>query len=345
MSNVLVTGGSGLIGSHAIVQLLSAGHQVRTTVRSLAREAEVRAMVKEGGVEAGDRLSFAVADLESDAGWAEAVAGCDYVLHLASPFPAELPKHEDELIIPAREGTLRVLRASRDAGVKRVVLTSSFSAIEYDSKLPKNAYDETNWTDLNRTDLSPYTKSKTMAERAAWDFIATEGGGLELSVINPVGVLGPTLSRNISTSISIIKTMLTGAMPGTLKIYMGVVDVRDVADLHIRAMTNPLAKGERFIASAGDAMLMFDYVKVMKAHMGANGKKLPRFQLPSWLVRLLAIREPRLRQALPHLGVISNGTSEKAKRLLGWTPRSREEAIIASAESLVRLGLLDDAHS
>ncbi|MGA2601186.1 MAG: NAD-dependent epimerase/dehydratase family protein, partial [Bryobacteraceae bacterium] len=193
MSTVLVTGGSGFIGSHSILQLLAAGHQVRTTVRSLKREGDVRAMLKEGGAEPGDQVSFFAADLENDAGWAEAVGGCEYVLHVASPFPASIPKHEDELIVPAREGALRVLRAAREAGVKRVVLTSSFAAIGYGQTPPTAPFNETNWTDPNGEGVLPYAKSKTLAERAAWDFIAKEGRGLELAVVNPVGVFGPVL--------------------------------------------------------------------------------------------------------------------------------------------------------
>src|SRR3984957_2716599 len=201
MSTVLVTGGSGFIASHSILQLLAAGHQVRTTVRSLKRESDVRAMLKEGGAEPGSRLSFIAADLENDAGWAQAVAGCEYVLHVASPLPPSVPKNEDELIVPAREGTLRVLRAARDAGVKRVVQTSSFAAIGYGHEPQTSPFNETDWTNPNEPDVQPYVKSKTLAERAAWDFIAKEGGGLELSVINPVGVLGPVLGADYSTSI------------------------------------------------------------------------------------------------------------------------------------------------
>jgi nucleoside-diphosphate-sugar epimerase len=196
MSTVLVTGGSGFIGSHSILQLLAAGHLVRTTVRSLNRESDVRAMLKEGGVEPGDRLSFIAANLESDAGWSEAVAGCEYVLHVASPFPPNIPRHEDELIVPARDGALRVLRASRDAGVKRVVLTSSFAAIGYGHKQQETAFNETSWTDPTGDDVQAYARSKTLAERAAWDFVSNEGGDLELSVINPVAVFGPVLGSD-----------------------------------------------------------------------------------------------------------------------------------------------------
>src|SRR6478672_29127 len=185
MSTVLVTGGSGFIGSHCILQLLAAGHRVRTTVRNPKREADVRAMLRGGSAE-GDRLSFVTADLEHDSGWQEAVAGCDYVLHVASPFPLNVPKDENELIVPARDGALRLLRAARDAGIKRVVLTSSFAAIGYGHEPRAIPFDETMWTNPDGDDVPPYAKSKVLAERAAWDFVAREGGGVELSVINPV---------------------------------------------------------------------------------------------------------------------------------------------------------------
>ncbi|MFZ0911009.1 MAG: aldehyde reductase [Candidatus Acidiferrales bacterium] len=343
MSNpILVTGGSGFIGSHCILQLLAAGHQVRTTVRSLKREGDVRAMLKEGGAVPGDRLSFFAADLENDAGWPEAVAGCEYALHVASPFPASVPKHEDELIVPAREGALRVLRASRNAGVKRVVLTSSFAAIGYGQEPRQKPFDETNWTDPNASDVLPYAKSKTLAERAAWDFIAKEGGNLELSVVNPVGVFGPVLGPDYSTSILFVQRMMDGAVPGCPQLYFGAVDVRDVSDLHVRAMTEPAAKGERFLAVAGDFLSVLDMAKILKRRMGAAAKRVPTRELPNWLVRLAALRDPAVKQILPELGKHKNGTNEKAKRLLSWSPRSNEESIVATAESLLRLGLLKD---
>ena len=342
-STILVTGGSGFIGSHCILQLLAAGHNVRTTVRNLKREGDVRAMLKEGGAEQGDRLSFVAADLEADAGWPEAVTGCDYVLHVASPFPPDVPKHEDELIVPAREGALRVLRASRGAGVKRVVLTSSFAAIGYGHKPQGAPFNETNWSNLDGEGVTAYVKSKTLAERAAWDFLANDGGSLELSVVNPVGVFGPVLGPDYSTSILIVQRMMDGAMPGVPRLYFGIVDVRDVADLHIRAMTHPGAKGERFLAVAGDFMSMLDIAKVLKHHMGASGKRVPARQLPDWLVRLAALRDPAVKLIVPELGKMKNATGEKARRVLGWTARSNEEAIVATAESMVRLGLLKDS--
>jgi nucleoside-diphosphate-sugar epimerase len=337
---ILVTGGSGFIAAHTILQLLSAGHRVRTTVRSLQREPQVRAMLKQGGAEPGDRLAFLAADLQSDAGWPQAVAGCDYVLHVASPFPAHVPKHEDELIVPAREGALRVLRASRDAGVKRVVLTSSFAAIGYGQPPQSAPFNETNWSNTTGTDVTAYVKSKTLAERAAWDFIAKEGGSLELSVVNPVAVFGPVLGPDYSTSILLIQRLMSGTVPGSPRLSFGVVDVRDVADLHIRAMTHPGAKGERFLAVAGEFMLIRAMAMVLRERMGDAGKKVPTRQLPDWLVRLAALRDPAVKQILPELGKLKNGSNEKAKRVLGWTPRSSEEAIVSAAQSLLLLGLL-----
>src|SRR3984957_6415341 len=343
MSKVLVTGGSGFIGSHAIVQLLAAGYEVRTTVRDLKREGEVRAMLRNGGAEPDGRLSFVAANLTSDTGWAEAVAGCEYVLHVASPLPPAVPKHEDELIVPARDGALRVLRAARDAGVKRVVLTSSFAAVGYGYKPQSAPFDETNWTHLDGDDVAPYTKSKTLAERAAWDFIAKEGGRLELSVVNPVGVFGPVLGADYSASILIVQRLMDGALPGSPKLSFGIVDVRDVVDLHIRAMTIPAAKGERFLAVAGDFLWMREIARVLINRMGSDARRVPTRELPNWMVRLASLRDPAIKLILPELGKRKNATNRKARQLLGWTPRSNEEAITATAESLVRLALLNDS--
>ena len=335
---VLVTGGSGFIATHCILQLLNAGYRVRTTVRSLARETDVRAMLREGGVEAGERLTFVSAELSADAGWSDAVAGCTYVLHGASPTPSGDQTREEDGVRPAVDGNLRVLRASRGAGVKRVVLTSAFGAIGVGHKPQTRPFNETDWSDLN-SNVAPYQKSKTLSERAAWKFIAEEGAGLELSAVNPVAVLGPALGPDYSHSIRLIQRMMDG-MPGCPKINSGFVDVRDVADLHLRAMTNSAANGERFLAISGESMWMIDVAKVLKRRLGAAARRVPTWELPNWLIRINALRDPAMKMVVPHLGVIMNATCEKATRLLGWTPRPNEEAIVATAESLIKLGLL-----
>jgi dihydroflavonol-4-reductase len=336
---VLVTGGSGFIGSHCILQLLAAGYRVRTTVRSLNRETTVREMLKTGGAEPGERLSVVVADLMANDGWPEAVAGCDFVLHVASPFPAGEPKHADELIIPARDGTLRVLRAARDAGVKRVVLTSSFAAIGYGRRPTDQPFSETIWTDPN-SGVRAYVKSKTLAEHAAWDFIEQEGDGLDLSVVNPVGVFGPVLGPDYSSSIQIVQRLMAGAIPSIPRLSFGIVDVRDVADLHLRAMTNPSASGERFLAAADEAMTLQEIARVLKNRMGDAASLVPTRTIPNWVMRLTALIAPSTKQVVPSLGKMRKTTNEKARRVLSWEPRSNEEAIVATAESLVRLGLL-----
>ncbi|MBS1806165.1 MAG: aldehyde reductase [Acidobacteria bacterium] len=340
MTTVLVTGGSGFIASHTILQLAAAGYKVRTTVRNLSRENEVRAMLRQGGAEPGDQLSFVAADLMSDAGWPAAVSGCEYVLHIASPFPSQIPKDENELIVPARDGALRALKASRDAGVKRVVLTSSFAAIGYGHLSRQQPFTETDWTNTAGDDVMPYTKSKTLAERAAWDFINREGAGLELAVVNPVGVFGPVLGPDYATSIMLVEKMLNGALPGVPRMCFGVVDVRDVADLHLRAMTNNAAKGERFLAVAGDFLWLVEIARALKERMGERARRVSTRQLPNWLVRLARFKDPAVKQIIPELGKWKNATSEKAQRVLGWTPRSREESVVATAESLVKLGLI-----
>jgi nucleoside-diphosphate-sugar epimerase len=336
---VLVTGGSGFVGTHCIVQLLNAGYRVRTTLRSLKREAEVRTMLREGGAKGVEGLSLVVADLMADTGWTEAVQGCTYVLHVASPFPAKAPKHEDELIVPAREGTLRVLRNSRDAQVKRVVLTSSFAAIGYGHPPQETPFDETSWTNVDDKNVSAYAKSKTLAERAAWDFIAREAGGLELSVINPVGIFGPTLGADYATSIMLVQRMMDG-FPACPKLSIGLVDVRDVAALHLLAMTHSAAKGQRFLAVAGNFISLLEAAKILKARMGASARKVPTREAPNWLLHVGALFEPSIKGILPELGKRKNATNAKAKSVLGWVPRTNEEAVVASAESLVRLGLL-----
>lgn len=337
---VLVTGGSGFIAAHCIVQLLEAGYDVRTTVRTALRETEVFAMLRAAGLTDLTRLSFAHADLMADDGWAAAVEGCRYVLHVASPFPLAVPKHENELIVPARDGALRVLKASRDAGVKRVVLTSSFAAVGYGAADIGRPFTEANWTRPDAPGVSAYVKSKTYAERAAWDFIAREGNGLELSVVNPVGVFGPVLGPDFSTSIEVVKRMMDGQVPGVPQLSFGVVDVRDVADLHLRAMTRPEANAERFLCVAGDFMSLLEIARTLRAEMGSAARRVPTKVLPNWLVRVAALFDRSLGQIVPELGRSRNASNDKARRVLGWSPRSNTEAVVATAQSLLDLGLL-----
>lgn len=337
---VLVTGGTGFIAQYCILALLKAGYQVRTTVRSLKREGEVRAMLKEGGAEPGERLTFVQADLGADAGWARAVQGCTYVMHGASPTPSGSQTKLEDWVRPAVDGQLRVLRAARDAGVKRVVLTSAFGAIGMGHKPQTRPWNETDWTELDSdVPVEPYQVSKTLSERAAWDFIAREGGGLELSAINPVAVLGPVLGPDYSHSIRIIASML-GGMPGVPKINTGKVDVRDVADLHMRCMLDPAAKGERFLAISGHSHWLIEVAKVLRAKMGNAASKVPTREVPNLVIKTMALTNPAMKMLVPMLGVKMDATSEKAQRLLGWKPRPVEESILATAEGLIRLGLV-----
>jgi len=336
---VLVTGGTGFIAQHCILALLARGYRVRTTVRSLAREPQVRDYLRTGGAEPGERLCLVAADLGDDAGWALAADGCRYVMHGASPTPSGDQVREEDWIRPAVDGNLRVLRAARDAGVRRVVLTSAFGAVCAGHGPMSRPFVETDWSDLaSGRAVWPYQKSKTLAERAAWDFVAREGRGLELAAVNPVAVLGPALGPDTSHSIQIVKRMLDGQR-ATAKINSGIVDVRDVADLHLRAMTNPLAVGERFIATAGDSLWMTEIADVLRRRLGDAARRAPTRALPNWVVRLLARRNPAMRSVVPLLGLNLNASAEKARRLLGWTPRSSEEAIVATAQSLLRLGM------
>lgn len=340
MSKILVTGGTGFVAGHVILQLLAAGHEVRTTLRNPARETEIRAALAGAGMDAGARLSCAVANLQADDGWAAAMDGCDFVHHVASPFPATAPDREEDLIVPARDGTLRVLRAAAAAGVRRVVMTSSFAAVGYGHSPRQAPFDETDWTNLQADGLSAYTKSKTLAERAAWDFAARCPTGPELCVVNPVGIFGPALGPALSSSVRIIRVMLTGAMPRCPRLYFGAVDVRDVADLHLRAMTHPAAAGERFLAVSGNCISLLYMARMLRHRLGAAAARVPDAEAPDWLLRLVALWNRDARRVLPDLGKIRNSTSAKAQRMLGWQPRPAEEAVIAAAQSLQHLGLL-----
>jgi dihydroflavonol-4-reductase len=331
MKTVLVTGGSGFLGGWCVVELLRRGYRVRTTVRDLSRETEVRAKVA-AQVDGGDRLSVGVADLEGDAGWEQAVAGCDYVLHVASPFPPAQPKDPDELIVPAREGTLRVLRAALDAGAERVVVTSSVAAVRGGVTETPAPLTEADWTDGDNTALQPYTRSKALAERAAWDLAAERGETAKLAVVNPGAILGPVLGAERSTSLAMVERLLKG-MPGTPRIGFSVVDVRDVADLHVRAMTAPEAGGERFIAVAR-FQWMADIAAVLRERLGPAAAKVPKRGVPDFVVRGMGVFDPSVRSIAKQLGEKVELSSAKAESTLGWLPRPLEETIVDCARSL-----------
>ena len=335
---VLVTGGTGFVAVHCILQLLQQGYFVKTTLRSLKRKDDVIAMLKTGGIHSFDKLSFTEADLTKDDNWSEAAKDCDYVLHVASPITLQVPKHEDEMIRPAVDGTLRVLKAARNASVKRVVMTSNFGAVGYSHTDTTKIITEESWTNPNEKNLSPYNKSKVMAERAAWDFIKTEGGNLELSVINPVGIFGPSLTADLSSGFELLKKVLDGSMKAIPNITLGIVDVRDVADLHLRAMTNPAAKGQRFLAIAGGIMSLPQIATFFKTKLGAAAKNVSVKKLPDWKVRIAALFNPVAKNLAPMLSRYRDASNQKAKTLLGWNPRSNEEALLATAESLIKYG-------
>src|SRR6478672_697530 len=287
---VLVTGGSGFLGGWCLVELLQRGYRARTTIRDLAREGEVRAAVGTQ-VDARDRLDIVAADLTNDEGWAEAVAGCDFVLHVASPFPPAQPKDPDELIVPARDGTLRVLRASLAAGVKRIVLTSSFAAVRRpgpDSIANGRDLTEDDWNDPDNPHTTPYTRSKTIAERAAWDFMRAQGAEDRLVTVQPGAIIGPVLGAggDRSYSLQAIERLLTGRMPGLPRLGFAYIDVRDVAALEVAALSAPEAGGQRLLA-AGPFLWFSDVAKILRERLGEDARKVPTRTVPDILVRVL----------------------------------------------------------
>ncbi len=330
---VLVTGGTGYVAGWCIVGLLERGYSVRTTVRSLKKEQQVRDAV--GTVtDPGDRLSFAVADLTSDEGWDDAVAGVDYVLHVASPLGNENTRDAEELIGPARGGALRVLQASVKAGVQRVVMTSAANAASPSDYKEEGVTDETLWTDPEDHTLIPYRKSKTVAEKAAWDYMASQDSATSLTTILPGAVFGPILTTSNLGSVQIIARMVTGKMPGTPRIGLEVVDVRDLADLHIRAMTSPEAAGQRFLGT-GEFVWMREIAQALKAGLGTDGAKVPTRQLPDFLVRISSVFDHQLRPIVISLGRRNRHSTAKAERVLGWHARPAAETVVACAKSLI----------
>src|ERR1700722_12931001 len=321
-SKVLVPGGSGYLGTQLIAALLRDDRQVRATVRSLEHEADVRAAVRRGDAD-DSGLEVVAADLTADAGWAAAASGCEEVHHVASPIPATQPKDPDELIVPAREGALRVLKAARDAGARRVVLTSSFAAVGYSPKEVRD-YTEADWTDPDTPGLPPYPRSKAIAERAAWDFIGTEGGDTQLVVMNPTFIAGPSLVPVLRSSLTVFKAIIEGTMPALPRQRFGVVDVRDVADAHITAMATPAAAGNRYLLLAdGPTITWLELAQILRDYLGPAGEHVTTNEAPGEDPSPLTIH------------------NDRAKQELGWQPRPAQTTIIETAESLRDLGLLD----
>lgn len=328
---VLVTGGTGFIAGWCIVQLLERGYTVRTTVRDAAKEQRVRAAVA-GAKAAGDRLGFVAADLNRDDGWDAAVAGCQYVLHVASPLGGGTPGDRNALIAPARDGTLRVLRAAAKAGVKRVVMTSAAAAARPPLTTDRMS-DESVWSDPDDPQFDAYRVSKILAERAAWDFMGREGGTTQLTTILPGAVFGPILTAENLGSVQIIQGMLKGKPAAIPRLGFWIVDVRDLADLHIRAMTAAAAAGQRFIA-AGEYMWMGDIARTLRKELGAAAAKAPTRRLPDFVVRMLLPFAPNLRSLAPLLGRRFPLTSDKARQTLGFAPRPAAMTVVDCARSL-----------
>lgn len=332
---VFVSGGSGYIAGFLIRQLIAEGWSVNTSIRNLGREAEVRGWLNVDN----SKLKFFAADLMSDDGWAEAMAGCSHVAHVASPLPSNAPKSDNELIVPAREGALRALRFAHAAGIKRFVMTSSVAAIAYGHGKGKQQFSEADWTNVDSPDAYAYVKSKTIAERAARDWVAANAPEMEYVTVNPSLVLGPLLAADFSTSLEAIKKLLDGSMPGIPNLGFSVVDVRDVADLHVRCLTAPNMAGERFVA-AGPFLWMREVAAILKEGLGADGKKVPTRGLPNFLVRLSALFDPVIKQVVGELGNVRDTSAQHAKDVLGWQTRDPKESILDTARDMIRLSLV-----
>jgi dihydroflavonol-4-reductase len=336
---VLVTGGSGYIAGFCIAALLEEGWRVRTTVRRPEKGELLRASLGKIGADV-TALDFALADLNADQGWDRALAGADFVLHVAAPVPAVDPKNDDELIRPMRDGSLRVLKAARAAGVRRVVMTSSVSAIVYGWRARDAPATEADWTDeTNRGDSAPYDRAKTIAERAAWAWHGAEGGALELVTVNPSLVLGPVFGADFSASVEVVKRLLDGSIPALPRVGLTLVDVRDIARLHILAMTSPSAAGQRFIG-AGEFFWLKEIAGVLKQGLGRQARRVPSRSAPDWAVRIVGLFDPIVRSRVFELGKERRVSSAKARLDLGWTPRPASESILDTARSLLGEGLV-----
>lgn len=335
---VLVTGGTGFVAGWAIYALLEQGYKVRTTIRSKEKETSVLNTLS-GKIENAHGLSFYIADLLFDEGWEEAVTGADYVLHIASPLSLGENDDLDSFVKPARDGALRVLRAATKAGVERVVMTSSLAAATPDISNTNQQIDESLWTDPNDKHLNAYRKSKAIAEKAIWDFIDASQSKMTLTTILPGAIFGPILSSNVPSSIEVIQRLALGKHQGNPKIGFEIVDVRDLVDLHIRAMTDPAAAGQRYIASSG-YMWMNDIAKLLKLELGENGQNISVKTIPDLVLKTAAKVTPLLRALVPMLGRKFRYTSQKARSQLKWSPRPVEETVVDTANTLAEYELI-----
>lgn len=334
---VLVTGAGGFIAKHCVAELLRRGYRVRGSLRRPEAAAEISAAV---GVTDLDRLDFVALDLTADAGWDAAMRGCRFLMHVASPFPMKVPKTREELLIPARDGTRRALAAAARNGVARTVLTSSTAAILSGHRdCGGHVWTEADWSDVDSPTIQPYPLSKTLAERLAWDFVAADGSGMELSVVNPGLVLGPALDRDVGASAEIVQLFLKGAYPAVPRMSFPAIDVRDVALTHVAALETPGAAGQRFICAA-DSLWLKDIGRILRAAFPEFGRKPPVRELPDFVVRLLALVDPSLKAASAELGEEKLASNARARDVLGVRFRPAEEAVVAMAQSLLDLGLV-----
>jgi dihydroflavonol-4-reductase len=337
-TTILVTGANGFIGLHTVLHFLQLGYNIRATVRTEGHEKKVRETLSKH-VDT-NKLEFFRADLMKDEGWDQAVNGCDFVLHLASPFPTEAPKDENELILPAREGTLRVLRAAQKGGVKRVVLVSSVAAVISGHERENRMFSEADWTDISKTNYA-YAKSKTLAERAAWEFINSgeNQNGLELVSINPSNVFGPVLDNHHHTSTEWFRTLLRHEIPGLTRTQLNLVDVRDLVEMIDKAMNTPAAAGKRFIAN-GASIPLAEFAIILHRNFASQGYRVPTRVLPDWIVRFFAVFIPKTRPVVDALGWKYSISTEQARSILGWQARPHEGTILEMAQSMIEHGLV-----